>query len=71
MIMPWNGCPTRSAAIPSRSTEEFGTTLLNQGRSEEALQVFDKAVQLRPMMRISGEISATRWSSWGARRTRS
>jgi tetratricopeptide (TPR) repeat protein len=26
----------------------LGTTLLNQGRSEEALQVFDKAVQLRP-----------------------
>ncbi len=26
----------------------LGTTLLNQGRSEEALQVFDKAVQLKP-----------------------
>ena len=47
--MPWSGCPAPSRKIRSREyLFSLGTALQHQKRYEEALQVFDKAVQLKP-----------------------
>ena len=48
-IEPWTGLPARSGRTRSRIiSASLGIALQAQGRHDEALNVFDKAVQLRP-----------------------